>query len=91
MHAAGSYYICRLLIVLDKVCKAATIAATQHRSYPMAGKSKSIYLTIYTKGTLKTVFHKVFFEAKSYNEYVKTDEFKAKWPVEEFDIVKETY
>jgi hypothetical protein len=91
MHAAGSYYICRLLIVLDKDCKAATIAATQHRSYPMAGKSKSIYLTIYTKGTLKTVFHKVFFEAKSYNEYVKTDEFKAKWPVEEFDIVKETY
>ena len=57
----------------------------------MAGKSKSIYLTIYTKGTLKTVFHKVFFEAKSYNEYVKTDEFKAKWPTEEFDIVKETY
>jgi hypothetical protein len=81
----------RMSIVLDKDCKAATIAATQHRSYPMAGKSKSIYLTIYTKGTLKTVFHKVFFEAKSYNEYVKTDEFKAKWPVEEFDIVKETY
>jgi hypothetical protein len=81
----------RMSIVLDIVCKAATIAATQHRSYPMAGKSKSIYLTIYTKGTLKTVFHKVFFEAKSYNEYVKTDEFKAKWPVAEFDIVKETY
>ena len=46
----------------------------------MAGRAKSIYLTIYTKGTLKTVFHKVFFETKSYNEYVKTDEFKAKWP-----------
>jgi hypothetical protein len=38
-----------------------------------------------------SVFKKVFFEAKSYNEYVKTDEFKAKWPAEEFDIVKETY
>jgi hypothetical protein len=34
---------------------------------------------------------KVFFEAKSYNEYVKTDEFKAQWPADQFDIVKETY
>jgi hypothetical protein len=33
----------------------------------------------------------VFFDAKSFNDYVKTDEFKAKWPAEEFDIVKETY
>jgi hypothetical protein len=33
----------------------------------------------------------VFFDAKSYNEYVKTDEFKAKWPAVEYDIVKETY
>ncbi len=57
----------------------------------MAGKAKSIYLTIYTKGTLKTAFHKVFFEAKAYNEYVKTDEFKAKWTSDQFDIVKETY
>jgi hypothetical protein len=57
----------------------------------MAGKAKSVYLTIHPKGTFKTVLHKVFFEAKSYNDYVKTDEFKAKWPAEEFDIVKETY
>jgi hypothetical protein len=57
----------------------------------MAGKAKSIYLTIYTKGTLKTAFHKVFFEAKAYNEYIKTDEFKAKWTSDQFDIVKETY
>jgi hypothetical protein len=57
----------------------------------MAGKAKSIYLTIHPKGTFKTVFHKVFFEAKSYNEYVKTEEFKAKWPATDFDIVKETY
>ena len=57
----------------------------------MAGKAKSVYLTINPKGTFKTVFHKMFFDAKSYNEYVKTDEFKAKWPTEEFDIVKETY
>ncbi len=57
----------------------------------MAGKAKSIYLTIHPKGTFKTVFHKVFFEAKSYNDYIKTEEFVAKWPKEEFDIVKETY
>lgn len=57
----------------------------------MASKATSIYLTIYNKGTFKTAFHKVFFEAKSYNEYVKTDEFRSKWPVGEFDIVKETY
>jgi hypothetical protein len=57
----------------------------------MAGKAKSVYLTINPKGTFKTVFHKMFFDAKSYNDYVKTDEFKAKWPAEEFDIVKETY
>jgi hypothetical protein len=57
----------------------------------MAGKAKSIYLTIYFKGTLKTAFHKVFFEAKAYNEYVKTEEFIAKWSKDQFDIVKETY
>lgn len=57
----------------------------------MSGKAKSIYLTINPKGTFKTSFHKVFFNAKEYNEYVKTDEFKQKWPVDEYTIVKETY
>lgn len=57
----------------------------------MAGKAKSIYLTVLPKGKHMSVFKKVFFEAKSYNEYVKSDEFKAKWPSTEFDIVKETY
>jgi len=57
----------------------------------MAGKAKSVYLTINPKGIFKTVFHKVFFDAKSFNDYVKTDEFKDKWPAAEFDIVKETY
>jgi hypothetical protein len=33
----------------------------------------------------------VFFSAKEYNDFVKTDEFEAKWPKEEFEIVKETY
>jgi hypothetical protein len=57
----------------------------------MAGKAKSVYLTVTKKGEFKTEFNKVFFDAKAYNEYVKSDEFKAKWPAEEFDIVKETY
>ena len=57
----------------------------------MAGKAKSIYLTIVPKGKHMSVFKKVFFEAKSYNDYVTTEEFKLKYPAEEFDIVKETY
>jgi hypothetical protein len=57
----------------------------------MAGKAKSIYLTVLPKGKHLSVFKKVFFEAKSYNEYVRTDEFKAQWPADQFDIVKETY
>jgi hypothetical protein len=57
----------------------------------MAGTAKSVYLTINKKGSTKTEFTKVFFDAKSYNEYIKTDEFKAQWPIEEYNIVKETY
>lgn len=57
----------------------------------MGGKAKSIYLTVLPKGSHMSVFKKVFFEAKTYNEYVKSDEFKAKWPSTEFDIIKETY
>ena len=57
----------------------------------MAGKAKSVYQTINPKGTFKTAFSKVFFDAKAYNDYIKTDEFKAKWPAAEFDFVKEIY
>ena len=57
----------------------------------MAGKAKSIYLTITAKGQLKAVFCKMFFNASDYNAYVKTDEFKAQWPSTEYDIIKETY
>ena len=57
----------------------------------MAGKAKSVYLTVTKKGSMKTEFHRMFFDAKSYNEYVKSDEFKAKWPETEYQIVKETY
>lgn len=57
----------------------------------MAGKAKSIYLTVCPKGKHMSVLKKMFFEAKAYNEFVKTDEFKEKYPKEEFDIIKETY
>jgi hypothetical protein len=57
----------------------------------MAGKAKSIYLTVCPKNQHMSVLKKVFFEAKAYNEFVKTDEFKEKYPKEDFDIIKETY
>jgi hypothetical protein len=57
----------------------------------MAGKAKSVYLSITAKGKLNAVFRKVFFNASDYNAYVKTDEFKAQWPATEYDIIKETY
>jgi hypothetical protein len=33
----------------------------------------------------------MFFDAKAYNDYVKTDEFKAQWPADEFTLIKEVY
>jgi hypothetical protein len=57
----------------------------------MAGTAKSVYLTITKIGSYKTEFTKVFFNAKDYNEYIKTEEFKAKWPKEEYVINKEVY
>jgi len=57
----------------------------------MAGKATSIYLSILPKGSHISVHKKVFFEAKAYNEYVKSEEFKTAWPKEQFDIVKEIY
>jgi len=57
----------------------------------MAGKAKSIYLTITPKGQLQSVFTRVFFDAKSYNEYINSDECKEKYPSDKFDIIKETY
>ena len=56
----------------------------------MAGKAKSIYLTVTTLDH-KTVFHRMFFNATEFNAFVKTNEFKAKYPTTEFKIVKETY
>jgi hypothetical protein len=57
----------------------------------MAGKAKSYYLTVCPKGDHKSVLKKVFFEAKAYNDFVKTEEFKAQYPADKFDIVRELY
>jgi hypothetical protein len=57
----------------------------------MAGKAKSVYLTVTLKGEFKTVFHKMFFDAKSYNDYVKTEEFIEKYPKDTYSIIKEVY
>jgi hypothetical protein len=57
----------------------------------MGGKAKSIYLTVCPKGNHVSVFKKVFFEAKAYNEYVKNPEFIEKYPKDKFDIIKETF
>jgi hypothetical protein len=56
----------------------------------MAGKAKSVYLTVTTMDH-KSVFHRMFFNAREYNDFVNTDEFKAKYSTTEFKIVKETY
>jgi hypothetical protein len=57
----------------------------------MGGKAKSVYLTVVPKRSHMSVLKKVFFDAKSYREYTSTEEFKAKYPAEEYDIIKEVY
>ena len=57
----------------------------------MAGRAKSVYLTVTKKGSMRTEFTKMFFDAKSYNAYVGSDEFKARWPDTQYVIVRETY
>jgi hypothetical protein len=57
----------------------------------MAGKAKSVYLTVTLKGQFQTVFRKTFFDAKGYNDYVKSEEFNAKWPADQYTVVKEVY
>jgi hypothetical protein len=57
----------------------------------MAGKAKSVYLTINPRGTFITAFHKVFFDAQAYRQYTTTPEFLAQWPADQYTLVKETY
>jgi hypothetical protein len=57
----------------------------------MGGKATSIYLTVCPKGSHISVFKKVFFEAKAYNEFVRDPAFIEKYPKDRFDVIKETY
>ena len=57
----------------------------------MAGKATSVHLTVTPKGKLGSVFYKVFFTAKEYNEYVKSEAFIEKYPPTLFDTFKEVY
>jgi hypothetical protein len=56
----------------------------------MAGTAKSVHLTVTTLDH-KTILRKMFFNAKQYNEFVKTEDFKTKYPTTEFIIIKEVY
>ena len=57
----------------------------------MAGKATSVYLTVSDKATHKTVLHKVFFNMTGLNQFVGTDEFIEKYPVDTYYITKEIY
>ena len=57
----------------------------------MAGKAKSMYLTVCPKGSHTSVFTKMFFNAKELNDYIKTPEFLEKYPEDKFQIIKENY
>lgn len=52
---------------------------------------KAVYLTVRLRGTVETLFHRMFFDAKSYHAYVNAPEFKARWPEEEYLITKDIY
>jgi hypothetical protein len=57
----------------------------------MSGKATSVYLTVSDRATHKTQFHKVFFNMKGLNDYVKTEEFVKQYPLTEYYLSKEIY
>jgi|TARA_R110002126_G_scaffold109402_1_gene246333 hypothetical protein len=57
----------------------------------MAGKAKSCHLSVADRATNKNVFTRTFFQMSELNNFVKTDEFKAKYPLEQFQVIKEVY
>jgi DUF2075 family protein len=57
----------------------------------MAGKATSVYLTVSVKTTHATALHKQFFNMTGLNQFVSTEEFKEKYPTDEFYVTKETY
>jgi hypothetical protein len=57
----------------------------------MAGKAKSCYLTVCPRGSIKSVLSKVFFTAAEMNNFIKSDEFKEKYPADQYEVIKEVY
>ena len=57
----------------------------------MAGKAKSCYLSVTDMTTRKTVLNRMFFKMADLNEFIATEEFKAKYPSPAYQIVKEIY
>jgi hypothetical protein len=57
----------------------------------MAGKAKSCYLTVCPQGSIKSVLNKMFFTAAELNKFINSDEFKEKYPADQFQIIKEVY
>ena len=57
----------------------------------MAGKAKSCYVSVTSNETRKTVLNKMFFVAKDMNTFVNSEEFKAKYPADQYTVSKEIY
>ena len=58
----------------------------------MAGMAKSVYLTVHPKGEpLNAVLRRTFFDAKHFRDFVQSDDFKAKYPSDQYVIIKEVY
>ncbi len=57
----------------------------------MAGKATSVYLTVADKKTHKSILTKTFFKMAELNAFVGTEEFKEKYPADQYYIVKEVY
>jgi hypothetical protein len=58
----------------------------------MAGKAKSVYLTVHPKGNpLNAVLRRTFFDAKAFRDFIESDDYKAKYPSDQYVIVKEVY
>lgn len=58
----------------------------------MAGRAKSVHLTVHPKGQpLTAVLRRTFFDAKAFREFIESDDFKAKYPSDQFVIIKEVY
>lgn len=57
----------------------------------MAGKATSVYLSVVDKKTHITSESRKFFKMAELNAYIGTEEFKEKYPLDVYYIVKETY